>query len=272
MHTALPLGPTERRLNPEGAILLTRRRRLAMSTTIDRTELLGHGVPAGSSRVTLRRILLACGVLYALLYAVVNDVIAATLYEGYSRLDQAVSELSATGAPTTAFLTAILPISTTLLMAFGIGVWKSAHGKRALRVTGALLVAHSVTHPLWLFYPMTSREEIVKGAALPPNDIGHIVLTVTVIALLVSEIGFAAAAFGKRFRLYSLATVVSVLAFGAWTGMLAPGVAAGEPTPWMGLVERMSIWPWLLWLVVLAIILWPVRSTLTQATSETADP
>jgi len=41
-----------------------------MSTTLDRApELLGHEFPARSSRVTLLKILLACGVLYSLLYA-----------------------------------------------------------------------------------------------------------------------------------------------------------------------------------------------------------
>jgi len=46
-----------------------------------------------------------------------------------------------------------------------------------------------------------------------------------------------------------------VLVFGALTGMQAPKVPAGEPTPWMGLFERVSLWAWLLWMAVLAIIL-----------------
>jgi hypothetical protein len=153
-----------------------------MSTTIDRApESLGHDVPARGARATLSKVLLACGVLYALLYVVANDVIAATLYAGYSRMSQAVSELSATGAPTSTFLTVLVPISTALMLAFGIGVWKAAHGKRALRVTGALLVAHAVTMPVWLLFPMTSREEMVNRAAIPTNDLGHIVLTTVVV-------------------------------------------------------------------------------------------
>jgi hypothetical protein len=205
-------------------------------------------------RVTPVQALLACGVLYSLTYAITNDVIAATSYSGYSRMSQAVSELSATGAPTRTFLKAMAPIGTLLIMAFGIGVWKSARGKRALRVTGGLLIAHGVTGLLWLPFPMTSREEMINGT-VPANDVGHIVLTAVTVLLIVSEIGFAAAAFGWRFRIYSILTAATVLVFGALTGIESPKVPAGDPTPWMGFYERVSVYAWLLWVAVLAIIL-----------------
>jgi hypothetical protein len=183
-------------------------------------------------------------------------------------MSQAISELSATGAPTRAFLTAMVPIWAGLMLAFGIGVWGSAHGRRALRVTGGLLVAFGVTGVLWLAFPMTSREEMVDGT-MPVNDIGHIVLSAVTILLIVSQIGFGAAAFGQRFRLYSLLTAATVLVFGALTGMQSPKVPTGEPTPWMGLFERISIWAWLLWLAVLAISLLRTR---TDAPKVTATP
>lgn len=209
--------------------------------------------------------LLACGVLFSLLSVVANDVIAATLYDGYSRMSQAISELSATTAPTKDFLTALLPISTVLMMAFGIGVWKSARGNRALRVTGGLLIAHGATFPVWLLYPMTSREEMVAGT-VPANDLGHIALTTVTVLFIVSEIGFGAAAFGRRFRLYSLLTIPTVLVFGALTGLESTKVPEGEPTPWMGLFERINNWAWLLWLAVLAIVLLRARSAASKVT------
>jgi hypothetical protein len=200
-----------------------------------------------------RKVLLACGIAYSLLYAVINDVVAAALYDGYSRTSQAISELSATGAPTRTLLTALVPLFTALMIAFGIGVWKSADGNRALRVTGGLLVAHGATFPLWLLAPMTSREAM--GATMPSNDVGHLVLTVVTILLIVSQVGFGATALGKRFRLYSLLTAITVLVFGALTGTQATAMAAGLPTPWLGLCERVSAGSWLLWLAVLATAL-----------------
>jgi hypothetical protein len=88
-----------------------------MSTTITQPT---------STRLT--QILLACGVLYAVLYVAANDVVAAGLYEGYDPVSQAISELSATGSPAKAFLAAIFPIWPVLMIAFGIGVRRRPAG------------------------------------------------------------------------------------------------------------------------------------------------
>jgi len=208
-----------------------------------------HGQSSAGTRV-----LLACGVLYSLLYVAANDLVAATLYEGYRRADQAVSELSATAAPSRAFLGAMVPVFTGLLIAFGAGVWRSAAGSRPLRVTGVLLALHSATHPLWLLAPMTSREQMVSGASMPASDVGHLVLTAVTLAFILAQLGFAAAAFGRRFRRYCLLTAVAVVGFGGLTGVLSARLPA--ETPWMGLVERASVGAWLLWLAVLAVRLW----------------
>jgi hypothetical protein len=208
----------------------------------------------------LTRVLLACGLLYAALYVILNDVVAAGLYEGYDPLSQAVSELSATGSPSAAFLTAVFPVWPVLMVAFGIGVGRAADGRRALRVTGVLLVAHGFVQVLWLAFPMSSRVDITAGTAATNHDVGHLVLTAATVAFILSEIGSSAAAFGWRFRLYAIVSVVTVVVFGMLTGMQAAQLAAGEPTPWMGLFERISIAPWLLWMAVLHLILCAERA------------
>jgi hypothetical protein len=68
--------------------------------------------------------------------------------------------------------------------------------------------------------------------------------------------GFAAAALGRRFRVYTIATIVAMLAAGAWTSTLAPGIPQGLPTPWIGLIERVNFYGLLLWNLVLAATLW----------------
>ena len=230
-----------------------------MPATVDRPQnLRPRHIGTKTSQVTLVKVLLVCGVLYSLSYAVANDVVAATRYAGYSRMSQAISELSATGAPTKGFLRAMLPIWTALMIAFGIGVWKSANRMRTLRVTGGLLVAFGVIGVLWLGFPMTSRQDMVNGTT-PANDIGHIALTAVTVVLILSQIGFGAASFGKRFRVYSLLTAATVLVFGALTGMEAPKVPEGKPTPWMGLFERINLYAWLLWIAVLAVLLLRTR-------------
>ena len=71
--------------------------------------------------------------------------------------------------------------------------------------------------------------------------------------------GFGAAAFGKRFLLYSIGTILLLVVFGALTGLDAPRIAANLPTPWVGVTERINISGYLLWVVVLAITLLRVR-------------
>jgi hypothetical protein len=215
-----------------------------MSTTTSR--------PTG---IRLTRALLACGPLYAVLWVVANDVVAAGMYPGYDPLSQAVSELSATGSPAKAVLTALFPLWPFLTAAFGVGVLRAADGQRALRVTGCLLIAHGIVALLWLAFPMTSRTEITPGAPAAANDVGHIVLTVVTVAFILAQIGFSAAAFGWRTRLVAIVGVVVVVAFGTLTGVVAASLPLGGPTPWMGLFERISIAPWLLWMVVLAVAL-----------------
>ncbi|MEX1047663.1 MAG: DUF998 domain-containing protein [Actinomycetota bacterium] len=210
--------------------------------TVDLAPGLTRGdVKIKGSRARFQMALLACGGLYSVLYVVANDLVAATRYKGYSRMSQAISELSATGPPTKPFHIAILPIFSLLLIAFGIGVWKSAHRTRALRVTGGLFIVHGITAVLWLPFPITSREDMIEGTAAV-NDIGLIVLSAVSVLLILSQIGFGAAAFGRRFRLFSVVTAVTVVVFGALTGMQSSKVSAGGASPWMGLFERISLW------------------------------
>ena len=202
----------------------------------------------------LQRGLLACGIAYGVAYVVANDVVAAVVYDGYSRLDQAISELSATAAPSRTFLTAVLPVFTLLVLCFGVGVWRAAGGSRALRVTGALLVAQGFMFPVWLLFPMTSRADMVAGTTAA-NDVGHLVLGAVAVLLIVAEMVAGALAIGTWFRWFSVATVLTTLGSGGLVAGTASTVAAGDATPWMGLVERFSYGSWLLWMAVLAIVL-----------------
>jgi hypothetical protein len=195
----------------------------------------------------LRKVLLVCGILSSLLYVAMN-IIAAALYEGYSSASQTVSELSAIGAPTRPLWVLLGSVYTLLVVAFGAGVWLSAGRNRPLRVVGGLMVAHGV---VGLFWPPMH----LRGAEQTLTDTLHIVFTVVTVLLMTLAIGFGAAAFGKRFRLYSAATLMILLAFGALTASDAPGIAANLPTPWMGVWERVNIGVYLLWVVALSVAL-----------------
>jgi hypothetical protein len=89
---------------------------------------------------TWRKALLACGVVSSLLYA---SMIWGIRYEGYSPVSQVPSELTAIGAPTQALWTRLGWIYTVLITAFGIGVWRSAGGDRAVRLVGGLVLGYA---------------------------------------------------------------------------------------------------------------------------------
>ena len=225
-------------------------------------KLLTHHVQGEKGRITVRKALLACGVLYALLYPIVNDAIAATLYDGYSRMDQAVSELSATGAPTHTFLTVVGPIFSLLLIGFGLGIWRSAHGKRSLRIAGALVIAHGAVSLLWMFGPMSQREVIAAGGGTSADTM-HLVMSAATGVFVVAYVATTAFAFGWAFRLYSVVTITTALVFGLLSAQVDK-IEAGDPTPYMGLLERISMGAWLLWMPVVAVALLRARTITAQ--------
>jgi hypothetical protein len=193
------------------------------------------------------KLLLACGILSPLLFVAMN-VFVPRLFDGYSLASQTVSELSAIGAPTRPLWVWLGTVYCLLFAAFGWGVWKSAGRNWPLRVAGALMVANGVVSLFWP--PMHLR-----GQELTLTDTMHIVWTIVTGLLVMLAVGFAAAAFGKRFRLYSNATLMIFFVFGALTGMEGPRVAANLPTPWIGVWERIIIAAQMLWIAVLAVTL-----------------
>jgi hypothetical protein len=220
-----------------------------------------------SRRRPLETLLLGCGLVYAVTYVVGNDVIAAAMFHGYDRMDQAVSELSAKGAVSRGFLVGMLPFGTLLMIGLGMGMWRAADGRRPLRIAGAALMAHGVVAVAWLWFPMTSRVEMARTGEGGGNDIGHLVMTGLTILFIVAEVAFAAFAFGWRFRIYSLVTAIVVLGFGGMVGPLAARLPDGEATPWMGLYERISIGGWLLWMAVIGVMLLRERRSSSLASA-----
>ena len=197
----------------------------------------------------VQKFLLVCGILASLLY-VASDLVSAMSWEGYSYLDQSVSELRAIGAPTRPFLVPVLLVYALLETAFGWGVRNAAGQKRALSIAGVLLMVLGVVDLAAPFAPMHLR-----GTEATLTDTMHVMLTVVTVLLILLIIGFGSVADGKRFRLYSVATILILLVCGAWAFLDAPAIAANLPTPWIGVRERVNIYGFMLWMLVLAVVL-----------------
>lgn len=198
-----------------------------------------------------RKYLLFCGVAASLLYIAMN-IFVPPLYEGYNWVTQTVSELSAVDAPTRSVWFPLGIAYTLLIAAFGWGVLKSAGENRMLRIAGILMILHGVLGLTWS--PMHQREVLAAGGGTF-SDTWHIVMSAITVLLMLLSIGFGAAAFGKGFRVYSIATILVFIVFGALTFSEAPNVDKNLSTPFIGLWERINIAAFMVWLAVFAMIL-----------------
>jgi hypothetical protein len=185
------------------------------------------------------------------------------LWEGYSVVSRVPSELSAIGAPTRPLWIWLGMVYAVLMIAFGWIVWTSAPPNRALRVVGALLMAYTVFGQFWP--PMHQRAVLAAGGGTLTDTL-HLVWAMITGFFFMLIVGFGAAALGKRFRVYSIATMVIGLACGAVTGTYASQVQADLPTPWVGVWERISIATFMAWIAVLATAL--LRAPRAAATAD----
>ncbi len=198
----------------------------------------------------VRKALLICGILSPLLF-VSTDILAGTLYAGYSFTSQAISELFAIGAPTSGLVVPLFTLSDVLLVAFALGVWVSAGQNRALRVMALMIVGNAVNGlVLWNFFPMHMR-----GVEATFTDTMHVTLAGVGVIFVLLALGFGADAYRNWFRFYSIGTILTLLLTGVVAFLYAPQVDANLPTPWLGLAERISTYVYDLWQVVLSTVL-----------------
>ena len=186
----------------------------------------GHIRPSGTMT---RKVLLVCGILSSLLY-VATLVFAPLLWKGYSSTSQTVSELFAIGAPSRPLVVPLFLAYGGLVIAFGSGVWGSAGRKRALRVVGGLLVAYGVVGLAGPFSPIHLREALAAGEGTLTDTV-HGIITMVLVLFMLLAIGFGAAAFGRWFRLYSIATILMLVVGGILAG-LDPSAARCRARRW----------------------------------------
>ncbi len=207
--------------------------------------------------IDTRKAALACGILSSLLYIAIN-IIVTMQWNAYNSVTQTVSELSAVEAPTRKLWMVLVTPYSLLVVAFAWGVIQSATGNRKLRIAGILLVVYGALGVFWPFAPMHLRETLAAGGGTI-SDTMHLVLAGVTEVIYLLALGLAAASLGKGFRIYSILTFLTLLLFGILTFKESPGIATNQPTPLIGVWERINIGVFLLWVIVLAMLLMPAR-------------
>jgi hypothetical protein len=201
-----------------------------------------------------RKYLLACGMLAALIY-VGTVILGGLLRPSYSHVAHAISELIAAGAPNTALLNPLFTLYDILLAAFGAGmlltikVSPEQNGTRS-GVWGALAlsVAGMLGVLMNLFFPqdpggppvtVTGRVHVVLAAVL---SLG------TMLAMLCTGLWLRHISGLHAYWIYSLTSLLLVFVFG---GLGAAAIATHSP--YLGLVERVTIGGFLQWVFVIAL-------------------
>jgi len=105
------------------------------------------------------------------------------------------------------------------------------------------------------FWPPMHQRAVLAAGGGTLTDTLHLVWAMITGFFFMLIVGSGAAALGKRFRVYSIATMAICLACGAVTASFASQVQADLPTPWVGVWERISIAAFMAWIAVLATAL-----------------
>jgi len=204
--------------------------------------------------------LLFCGLLAFALY-ITADVVASLSYDGYSYRDQTISELSAIGAPTRGPWLVMGVAWEFLSLGLAIGVLRVAGRRRAVRIVGWVFLVSAAVGTLWWFAPMHQREVLAADGG-DWRDTMHLAMGGVSSLEYFLMIGVGAFAFGRLFRWYSFATIAAMLVFGTLMNTMVGDVANDDPTPWLGIWERITVEGAMLWQAVFAaVLLWGQRSS-----------
>lgn len=209
---------------------------------------------------TATKALLVAGIAAVGAYSV-GDLLSGLLYQGYSFKDQVISELTALGSPVRPLMLAAMTAHGLLLVAFAVGIWRSAGRCRSLRGVGPLLIASSMAGFFTqVVFPMSSRW-------MEPSftDTMHIIGTGVWSLFVLVAMVLSAVAYRGWFRLYSIGTLLVLVGFGT-ASSISMGRVEENLTPWAGGFERINAYAFFAWLVVLAVTL--IRRSLGHVTLE----
>jgi succinate dehydrogenase/fumarate reductase cytochrome b subunit len=94
----------------------------------------------------------------------------------------------------------------------------------------------------------------LRGEPFSATDALHIAFSMVTVLLMVLILVFASGAFGKRFRIFTFTTLAVLALAGVLTSLEAPDIAQNQPTPWIGVWERISILAYMFWHGILAVL------------------
>jgi hypothetical membrane protein len=191
------------------------------------------------------KVFAVCGIIAPILYLLMV-VIGGALSPGYSHMAETVSELLVAGAPNKPLLNTLLITDYVLGILFAIGLHRGINEGKGSKVGPAFLIIVSVLSLFTIFFPQDPGGEPVTFAGTV-----HVVL---IIPMVILSLG-AFLAFWRRLKSdslwsgydrYSLVTFIVAIPLGVVS-------AVSLNSPYVGLLERISVAVILQWGFVMAI-------------------
>ena len=198
-----------------------------------------------------------CGIISALLYLIMV-IIGGALIPGYSHLTETVSELLVAGAPNRPLLATLMISSSVLGILFPIGLHRGINEGMGSKVGAVFLILAAVLGILTTYFP--------QDPGGPPVTFAGTMHVVLLIPMVVFSLG-AFLAFWRRlpndslwagYDKYSLVTFIIAVPLGVVS-------AVSLDSPYLGLLERISVAVILQWGFVMAIKLFRLSRELNRS-------
>jgi hypothetical protein len=199
----------------------------------------------------MKKLLMLCGVSAAIIY-VGTVLLGGWLRPGYSHISMAISELVADGAPNRALLSSLFLLYNVLLTLFGIGLFLEVNSQSGGRISGVLgSVALVLVGIAGISMELVFAQE-PGGTAATFTGIMHFVMAGiaslgTMVALLMIGLWFRNFPDLKGYVIYSVISVAVIFVSGG-----SSVVAMANHSPLFGLIERITILTFTLWVSVIS--------------------
>lgn len=209
-------------------------------------------VTAGGKVMMDTRHLLWGGVVSPLLF-LAADVLGGLMTTGYVFRENAVSELMLVGSEHRTMVSALMLVSSLAGLVFAVGICLHFpySRNRLVLVAGVLLALSAlITSMTSTVLPQDPRDGDVTLAGTMHLALVGMNVLVSIVAMLLAGIGLRRELGWTAFMHYSVATLLIMAAGGVVSTILIK-----EDIQLLGVTERVSIYAYLLWNAVLALLL-----------------
>lgn len=176
-------------------------------------------------------------------------VLGGMLWPGYSHIRQAISELTMATAPNQIIIQPLFALYNILVLLFGIGVFAWAKSK-LLKTSAILLIMISASGLLMYFFPQDPINIALTFRGLMHFILAGIEALGSILVIFIAGFGLAKVKGLEWFKAFSI--IMGSIVF--LSGGLTP-LAMSKLSAYFGVFERITIFSFIGWLFVFALLL-----------------